>query len=119
MKTLSIAGSMPNPMPVRCAGQGSGLSPAEATERRGPDPPEGKPRNSEVLKEAARLLRSGAILALKGLGGFHLACDATDSRSVKTLRERKQRPHKPLAVMLPNLEEIRNTVSSLRKKKDC
>jgi len=79
----------------------------EATEEEALAPPEGEPRNSEVLKETAQFLRSGAILALKGLGGFHLACDASDPRSVKTLRERKRRPHKPLAVMLSNLGEIR------------
>jgi len=69
--------------------------------------PDKIPNHSETLKEAAQLLRSGVVLALKGLGGFHLACDATRPQSVRTLRERKRRPHKPLAVMMPTLEEIR------------
>jgi len=61
----------------------------------------------DVLSQAAALLRAGAILAIKGLGGFHLACDATNSAAMRTLRERKRRPHKPFAVMLATLEEIR------------
>ncbi len=65
-------------------------------------------RNShDVIAQAARLLRGGAILAIKGLGGFHLACDATDGEAVRRLRERKGRPAKPLAVMMATLEEIK------------
>jgi len=65
-------------------------------------------RNShDVVAHAARLLQAGAILAIKGLGGFHLACDGTDETAVRTLRERKGRPAKPLAVMLATLEEVR------------
>ncbi len=65
-------------------------------------------RNShDVVAHAARLLQAGAILAIKGLGGFHLACDGTDETAVRTLRERKGRPAKPLAVMMATLEEVR------------
>ena len=68
-------------------------------------------RNTEhepdPLSQAAHLLCEGAILAIKGLGGFHLACDATNTEAVQRLRERKQRPHKPFAVMIASLDEIR------------
>jgi hydrogenase maturation protein HypF len=61
----------------------------------------------DAIQSAANLLREGNILAIKGLGGFLLACDATDSQAVKTLRERKHRPSKPLAVMMASVEEMR------------
>ncbi len=60
----------------------------------------------EPIARAAGLLRSGAIVALKGLGGFHLACDATDEAAVRRLKERKRRPDKPLAVMFADLEQV-------------
>ena len=61
---------------------------------------------SDVIKAAGQLLKVGKILALKGLGGFQLACDATDEEAVNLLRSRKRRPAKPLAVMVATLEEV-------------
>ena len=61
----------------------------------------------DVIRAAAGLLRDGKVLALKGLGGFQLACDATDGEVVAVLRERKHRPSKPLAVMMATIEDIR------------
>ncbi|MGL5360164.1 MAG: acylphosphatase, partial [Shewanella sp.] len=59
--------------------------------------------DTQVLMLAAERLRQGQILAIKGLGGFHLVCDATNDAAVSALRQRKQRPAKPLAVMMADL----------------
>ena len=66
-----------------------------------------KRETDDVIAQAARLLQAGDILAIKGLGGFHLACDGTDEVAVRTLRKRKNRPAKPLAVMMTTLEEVK------------
>ncbi len=60
-----------------------------------------------VITAVLRDLGRGRIVAVKGLGGYHLAVDATDDGAVARLRHRKQRPHKPFAVMVPDLETAR------------
>ena len=64
------------------------------------------PRLSMPIDAAVALLRQGAVLAVKGLGGFHLACDAADEQAVARLRARKHREDKAFAVMTPTPEEL-------------
>ncbi len=71
-------------------------------------------RTSAILK-ARRLLREGYIVAIKGLGGFHLACDASNPYTVAELRERKGRIDKPFAVMAANITTIAS-VCELQKE---
>jgi hydrogenase maturation protein HypF len=66
---------------------------------------QGERQKHAVLPTAAKLLRDGRIVAVKGLGGFHLACDARNDEAVRTLRERKGRLDKPFALMVQDLEE--------------
>jgi hydrogenase maturation protein HypF len=64
-------------------------------------------RGDQALIEIQRLLSEGKIAAVKGLGGFHLACDAENEQAITQLRDRKNRPAKPLAVMVPDLAAVR------------
>ena len=61
-------------------------------------------QNQEALTHAALLLQQGAILAIQGIGGFHLVCDAQNSTSVQALRRLKGREKKPLATLFPDLK---------------
>lgn len=62
--------------------------------------------DDEGIQETRKLLAQGKIVAVKGLGGFHLACDATNAEAVTELRRRKLRVDKPFALMMPNLATI-------------
>ncbi|MFV9616456.1 MAG: carbamoyltransferase HypF, partial [Gammaproteobacteria bacterium] len=57
--------------------------------------------NEEALKKAVEVIREGKVIAVKGIGGYHLMCDATNTKAVARLRKNKPRPDKPLAVMFP------------------
>ncbi|EKS7550944.1 carbamoyltransferase HypF [Salmonella enterica] len=59
-----------------------------------------------ALQAAVAILKAGGIVAVKGIGGFHLACNARNDETVAKLRARKRRPAKPLAVMLPDAEAL-------------
>ncbi len=61
-----------------------------------------------ALEAAVRALTDGAVVAVKGLGGYHLACDATNEAAVMRLRDRKRRWAKPFAIMARDLEETRD-----------
>jgi hydrogenase maturation protein HypF len=67
--------------------------------------------DASAIHEAVELLRGGGIVAIKGLGGYHLACDAENVRAVRALRERKFRKEKPFAVMVRDLDVARDTVT--------
>jgi hydrogenase maturation protein HypF len=62
---------------------------------------------SNPIAAASQLLKEGKIVAIKGLGGFLLACDATNDSGVKTLRQRKRRPSKPFAIMVATIDEAK------------
>ncbi|MHC4737981.1 MAG: carbamoyltransferase HypF [Planctomycetota bacterium] len=77
-----------------------------------------KSQTDEVLTEAGRLLLDGKIVAIKGIGGFHLAVNAFDEKAVKRLRDLKRRDHKPFAMMADSVEKIKEyaDVSELAEK---
>ncbi|MGA8428800.1 MAG: carbamoyltransferase HypF [Candidatus Sulfotelmatobacter sp.] len=68
------------------------------------------PQNESSIRHAAQLLNEGSILAMKGLGGYHLACDALNAAAVSALRERKFRKEKPFALMARDLAVARGLV---------
>lgn len=74
--------------------EGSGATPAVGSTRETSD---------AIIERCVELLASGGIVAIKGLGGFHLACDAANEQAVVELRRRKRRSNKPLAVMVRDL----------------
>jgi hydrogenase maturation protein HypF len=68
---------------------------------------EEKSRAYNAICEAAECIKAGDIVAIKGISGIHLAVDANNDDAIKTLRLRKQRPHKPLALMAKDLAQVK------------
>ncbi|WP_395695001.1 carbamoyltransferase HypF [Nocardioides sp.] len=90
--------------PIACHDCGPRLrlaAPDGATTTEGTEP---------VLAAARAALAAGRVVAVKGIGGYHLVCDATDPDAVRRLRERKRRPHQPFAVMVRDVEAARTVV---------
>jgi len=74
-------------------------------------------KNQDAIKQLAKLIKDGHIVALKGMGGFHLVCDATNDSTIKELRKRKNRPSKPFAIMFKSIEDIESTCKVDEKEK--
>ncbi len=83
--------------------------------------PRAHERSHNALLAAADAIRRGQIVAVKGLGGFHLMADARSDQTVQLLRERKQREEKPFALMFPSLESVKAEceVSPLEERLLC
>lgn len=73
----------------------------------------------ELLALSSRLLGEGEVIAAKGIGGYHLVCDATNEQAVARLREIKQRDGKPFAVMFRDLEQVRRFVWLNEVEEEC
>ena len=95
-------------------------APIERSSSRGSEPHEGTIIESAdpIVETIERLLR-GEVIAVKGIGGFHLCVDATSEQAVFNLRQRKHRYGKPLAIMVRDLAAVRELCDLTPKKKRC
>ena len=75
-------------------------------------------RDLEAIKQIAQVIKDGKIVAIKGLGGFHLICDANNDKAVEELRLRKNRPNKPFALMFKNIESIKEYAIINKKEEE-
>lgn len=75
-------------------------------------------KSKNIYKDIAKYIQNGKILAIKGIGGFHLMCDATDDEVVNRLRREKNRASKPFAIMCKNINQIKNIANFNEKEKN-
>ncbi|MFA7500434.1 MAG: carbamoyltransferase HypF, partial [Sulfurimonas sp.] len=72
----------------------------------------------DIIKKVAALIESAEIVAIKGIGGFHIVCDATNDEVIKKLREFKNRPAKPFAIMCRDLQQIESLAKVSEKEEE-
>jgi len=72
----------------------------------------------EIYAQTAQFIKDGKIVAIKGIGGFHVVCDASNDVVIKKLREYKNRPSKPFAIMCKDIEQVQKIVNLNEKEKD-
>lgn len=77
-----------------------------------------KVESGNIIDEVVKLITNGKIVAIKGIGGYHLVCDATNDEAVKLLRERKKRPSKPFGVMVKDICMSKNIASVNEKEEE-
>jgi hydrogenase maturation protein HypF len=70
-----------------------------------------------IYKETAQLIKAGNIVAIKGIGGFHIICDTSNDTVIENLRKYKNRPSKPFAIMCKDIDQI-NSIASLSQKEE-
>jgi len=73
---------------------------------------------NEIYKQAAEFIQNGKILAIKDIGGFHIVCDATNTKTIKLLRDVKHRPFKPFALMCKDRYQIKEIVKVSIKEEE-
>ena len=73
--------------------------------------------SEEILLRIKQLLREGKIIAVKGIGGYLLLCDANNAATIQVLRSRKHRPRKPFAILYPDIETVRNNFEVNKQEK--
>ncbi len=74
--------------------------------------------NEKLIDNVVTLIKEGHILAIKGVGGYHLVCDANNKKAIQKLRDRKKRPAKPFAIMVKDIEMAKELVYINQKEKE-